>query len=232
MLDEKDPLESFLPIENNRPSAEELERIKKYSDENLKTISSKIGLKDNLEDEEKRNIIVNLIGALDYYIHEIIIWGLVQITLNKFPIGKNYEKQKVELEYRYIKMAFEDKDIFNEVELKKTIIENIRRNTYQKWQSIKVGLELILPKKVLEKISDLTSGKNRIAIFQTNKLDELANKRHLIVHHFDREYSNNSSRNTIDIDCNESFILIKTVIDSIHKIIVEYDETQPENEDE
>ncbi|MGY0394490.1 MULTISPECIES: hypothetical protein [unclassified Fusobacterium] len=232
MLDEKDPLDSFLIIENNRPSAEELERIKKYSDENLETISSKIGLKENLDDEEKRNIIVNLIGALDYYIHEIIIWGLVQITLNKFPKGKNYEKQKVELEYRYIKMAFEDKDIFNEVELKKTIIENIRRNTYQKWQSIKVGLELILPKKVLEKISDLTSGKNGVAIFQTNKLDELANKRHLIVHHFDREYSNNSSRNTLDIDCNESFILIKTVIDSIHKIIVEYDETQPENEDE
>lgn len=232
MLDEKDPLDSFLIIENNRPSAEELERIKKYSDENLETISSKIGLKENLDDEEKRNIIVNLIGALDYYIHEIIIWGLVQITLNKFPKGKNYAKQKVELEYRYIKMAFEDKDIFNEVELKKTIIENIRRNTYQKWQSIKVGLELILPKKVLEKISDLTSGKNGVAIFQTNKLDELANKRHLIVHHFDREYSNNSSRNTLDIDCNESFILIKTVIDSIHKIIVEYDETQPENEDE
>lgn len=232
MLDEKDPLDSFLIIENNRPSAEELERIKKYSDENLETISSKIGLEENLDDEEKRNIIVNLIGALDYYIHEIIIWGLVQITLNKFPKGKNYEKQKVELEYRYIKMAFEDKDIFNEVELKKTIIENIRRNTYQKWQSIKVGLELILPKKVLEKISDLTSGKNGVAIFQTNKLDELANKRHLIVHHFDREYSNNSSRNTLDIDCNESFILIKTVIDSIHKIIVEYDETQPENENE
>lgn len=232
MLDEKDPLDSFLIIENNRPSAEELERIKKYSDENLETIFSKIGLEENLDDEEKRNIIVNLIGALDYYIHEIIIWGLVQITLNKFPKGKNYEKQKIELEYRYIKMAFEDKDIFNEVELKKTIIENIRRNTYQKWQSIKVGLELILPKKVLEKISDLTSGKNGVAIFQTNKLDELANKRHLIVHHFDREYSNNSSRNTLDIDCNESFILIKTVIDSIHKIIVEYDETQPENEDE
>lgn len=232
MLDEKDPLDSFLIIENNRPSAEELKRIKKYSDENLETISSKIGLEENLDDEEKRNIIVNLIGALDYYIHEIIIWGLVQITLNKFPKGKNYERQKVELEYRYIKMAFEDKDIFNEVELKKTIIENIRRNTYQKWQSIKVGLELILPKKVLEKISDLTSGKNGVAIFQTNKLDELANKRHLIVHHFDREYSNNSSRNTLDIDCNESFILIKTVIDSIHKIIVGYDETQPENEDE
>ena len=28
MLDEKDPLDSFLIIENNRPSAEKLERIK------------------------------------------------------------------------------------------------------------------------------------------------------------------------------------------------------------
>lgn len=73
-------------------------------------------------------------------------------------------------------MAFEDKDIFNDIELKKTIIENIRRNSYQKWQNIKSGLELILPKDILQKISDLTSGKNGIAVFQTNKLDELANK--------------------------------------------------------
>lgn len=239
MLEEKDPkdpfeISGFNPVKNNRPSSEELERIKKYSDENLEIIFSKFSI-DNLkekklDDNEKRDIIVNLIGALDYYIHEIIIWGLVQITLNKFPVGKNYEKQKIELEYKYIKMAFEDKDIFNDIELKKTIIENIRRNSYQKWQNIKSGLELILPKDILQKISDLTSGKNGIAVFQTNKLDELANKRNLIVHHFDREYSNNSSRNSIDIDCKEGFILIKTIIDSIHQIIVEYDETQPENE--
>lgn len=234
--EEKDPFESgdFKPVKNNRTSREELERIKKYSDENLEIIFSKLEIDNNeekiLDDNEKRNVIVNLIGALDYYIHEIIIWGLVQITLNKFPVGKNYNKYKVELEYKYIKMAFEDKDIFNDVELKKTIIENIRRNTYQKWESIKSGLEIILPKKILEKISDLTSGKNGVALFQTNKLDELANKRHLIVHYFDREYSNKSSRNSIDIDCKESFYLIKTIIDSIHQIIVEYDETQPENE--
>lgn len=211
----KNPFESedFKPVKNNRISCEELERIKKYSDENLEIISSKLEIDNDkgktLDDNEKRDVIVNLIGALDYYIHEIIIWGLVQITLNKFPVGKNYNKHKVELEYKYIKMAFEDKDIFNDVELKKTIIENIRRNTYQKWQSIKSGLEIILPKEILEKISDLTSGKNGVALFQTNKLDELANKRHLIVHHFDREYSNNSSRNSIDIDCEESFSLIK-----------------------
>ena len=103
------------------------------------------------ENNLSKDIIVNLIGALDYYIHEIIIWGLVQITLNKFPVGKNYEKQKIELEYKYIKMAFEDKDIFNDIELKKTIIENIRRNSYQKWQNIKSRLELILPKDILQK---------------------------------------------------------------------------------
>lgn len=103
MLEEKDlkdPFEisGFNPVKNNRPSSEELERIKKYSDENLEIIFSKFSI-DNLkekklDDNEKRDIIVNLIGALDYYIHEIIIWGLVQITLNKFPVGKNYEKQK------------------------------------------------------------------------------------------------------------------------------------------
>lgn len=114
MLEEKDPkdpfeISGFNPVKNNRPSSEELERIKKYSDENLEIIFSKFSI-DNLkekklDDNEKRDIIVNLIGALDYYIHEIIIWGLVQITLNKFPVGKNYEKQKIELEYKYIKMA-------------------------------------------------------------------------------------------------------------------------------
>lgn len=224
MLDEF--VDDFCPISDNRSSTEELKRIKEFSDENLKIILNKINT-DTKNDEDKRNILTNLIGALDYYIHEIIIWGLIQITLNKFPVGKNYHRLSISI--KYLKNSIENDEIFDNIEFKKTIIDNIRLNSYQKWNKIKEGLEIILPQYILEKISNLTSGKNKTPLFQTIDLDKLAEKRHLIVHHFDREYNNNSLRNTIDIDCNEAYNLVSTIINSIHLIISEYDSSQPEN---
>ncbi|MDO5787829.1 MAG: hypothetical protein Q4P79_00085 [Fusobacterium sp.] len=55
MLEEKDPkdpfeISGFNPVKNNRPSSEELERIKKYSDKNLKIIFSKFSI-DNLKEK-------------------------------------------------------------------------------------------------------------------------------------------------------------------------------------
>lgn len=218
--------ESFSPVKNIRASYEELVRIKKYSDENLNLIFLRINTED---EEEKRNIIVNLIGALDYYIHEIIIWGLVQITMNKFPKGKNYKNIKISIEY--LKESIEKLDVFDNLELKKTIIEEIRTNSYQKWKQIKDGLKIILPDIINDRISNLTDGKNGIkALFQTIELENISNKRHLIVHHFDREYNNDSQRNTVNIDCKKSYELIKIIINSIHNILTEYDETQPEQE--
>ena len=57
----EDIVKSFSPVKNNRTSSEELKRIKKYSDDNLNLISLKL---KTLDEEEKRNIIVNLIAAL------------------------------------------------------------------------------------------------------------------------------------------------------------------------
>lgn len=223
MLDALKDTESFNPVVDKRSSTEELKRIEKFSDQNLELIFNMID--KTLDNEEKRSIVVNLIGALDYYIHEIIIWGLVQITLNKFPKGKNYNKICIPIEY--LKLIIENKIEFDDIEIKKKIIEDIRVNSYQKWNKIKEGLEIILPKKVLDNISNLTSGKNGIPKFQTCDLDKLVDKRHLIVHHFDRDYGNSSERNQINIDCKESFSLIENVINSIHQIILDYDSTQP-----
>ncbi|WP_426709448.1 hypothetical protein [Cetobacterium sp. SF1] len=217
-------IDDLRPVEDNRSSSNELKRIKKYSDENLNLILPKINTKN---DEEKRNIAVNLIAALDYYIHEIIIWGIVQITTNKFPEGKSYDKVKISISH--LKKSIENSDdIFDDTELKKTIIDEFRRNSYQKWEEIRAGLKIILPDTIQSKLSDLTSGKNGVPKFQTIDLEKISNKRHIIVHHFDREYNNNSLRNTFNIDCKNSFDLIKLIIDSIHEIITEYDETRPE----
>lgn len=217
-------IDDFAPIVDNRSSSEELKRIKKYSDENLDLILPKINTND---DDEKRNVAVNLIAALDYYIHEIIIWGIVQITTNKFPEGKNYNK--VEVSIKHLKKSIENpEDIFNNPDLKITIIEKFRRNSYQKWDEIRDGLKFILPTNIESKIPHLTTNSNGPAVFQPNDLQKLSNKRHVIVHHFDREYTNDSLRNSFDLDCKKSFDLIKLIIDSIHEIIKEYDETQPE----
>lgn len=119
-------------------------------------------------------------------------------------------------------------DIFNNPDLKIGIIEKIRGNSYQKWRKIREGLKLILPPDIEVKIASLTSGKNGIAVFQSAELDDISNKRHVIVHHFDREYTNDSLRNRFDLDCKKNFDLIKLIIDSVHEIIKEYDEKKPE----
>lgn len=217
-------IDSFAPIVDNRSSSEDLERIKKYSDENLDLILPKINTNN---DDEKRNVAVNLIAALDYYIHEIIIWGIIQITTNKFPEGKEYND--VEVSIKHLKKSIENpEDIFNNPDLKIGIIEKIRGNSYQKWRKIREGLKLILPPDIEVKIASLTSGKNGIAVFQSAELDDISNKRHVIVHHFDREYTNDSLRNRFDLDCKKNFDLIKLIIDSVHEIIKEYDEKKPE----
>lgn len=218
----EDIVKSFSPVKNNRTSSEELKRIKKYSDDNLNLISLKL---KTLDEEEKRNIIVNLIAALDYYIHEIIIWGIIQITLNKFPETKKYGK--LEISIKYLK-EFKEKDIFDDPKLKIAIIEKLRKNTYQKWEDIKEGLDFVIPKDFHKKIGELASeGK-----FQVAELKKINDKRNFIVHHFDREYKEKSLRNKFDIDCKKSFELIKFIIDSIHKIVEDYDNTQPENKEQ
>lgn len=219
-------IDSFTPVIDNRSSSEELKRIKKYSDENLDLIFPKITTND---DEKKRNIAVNLIAALDYYIHEIIIWGIVQITTNEFPEGKNYNK--VEVSITHLKRSIENhEEIFNNPDLKIAVIEKFRRNSYQKWQEIREGLKFVLPPNIEVKIANLTSGKNGVAVFQSDELEEISSKRHVIVHHFDREYTNDSLRNSFDLDCEKSFNLIKLIIDSVHEIMEEYDETKPEQQ--
>lgn len=218
-------IDTLSPVKNIRSSAEELSRIKKFSDENLDLIASKLTTTD---EEEKRDIVVNLISALDYYVHEIIIWGIVQITLNKFPKGDKYNS--IEISIKHLKEIIEntEEDIFYNSELRETIIEKTKSFTYHEWQRIKEDLRLILPKTIHSRLGELVSGQNSPAVFQVNELENLKNKRNSIVHHFDRDYKNTSQRNTFDIDCQKSFDLIKNIIDSIHNIILNYDNTHPE----
>ena len=60
-------------LEAPRTTKTDLEDIKRKSDENLNIIKTNQHTTDK---EIKRNIIVNLIGALDYYTRELILWGL------------------------------------------------------------------------------------------------------------------------------------------------------------
>lgn len=225
-------LENIKPNPVKRASYEKLIEIKKNSDENIELIEKKINTMLKIDDEEKRNIIVNLIAALDYYIHEIIIWGIVEITSNKFPKGKKYEGFLLSI--KHIKNIFDnknnlEKETFCEKELKKEIINSLKKKTYQKWKSIKEGLEHILPDDQLELISNLTTGgQGNNDKFDIEKLNSLNEKRDSIVHNCDRDYHNNSKKNCIDFDCKECCDYIILIINSIHKVISNYDKTKPE----
>lgn len=94
---------------------------------------------------------MNLIAALDYYIHKVIIWGLVQITFNEFTKTQKYKEFKISIEYIKKLKEKENEDIFSDEEIREEIIESIQRLSYQKWKNIKKGLEWILPLEILQK---------------------------------------------------------------------------------
>ncbi len=210
-----------------RVTKQDLTDIKERSDENIRIIK---GL-NKTTDEDKRNIIVNLVGALDYYIHEIVLWGIKAITLDGFPQGKKYDNFLISI--KFLKQAIENKtedidEIIDKRELREAIIELLKgpAHTYQKWDNIKKGMAIILPteNKLME---ELTSGKNGItAKFQTEELGNLNIKRNNIVHHFDRDYNNDSLRNQFNRDINDDIDYIKLIIDSIHTKIMEYEESE------
>ena len=54
---------------------------------------------DTTDEEVKRNSIVNLIGALDYYVRELILWGILAITHDKFEKGKKYEEFQISINF-------------------------------------------------------------------------------------------------------------------------------------
>jgi len=225
-IENKKFLENIVPNEVKRPSCEKLKKIKETSNENMKLIFKKVNSINENDDEEKRNIIVNLVSALDYYIHEIVIWGIEEITRNKFPKGKRYDKFLISV--KHVKNFFEKKSLDKE-ELKKEIIDLLKRETYQKWKSIKEGLEYILPDNECKLIGKLTEGNSEEFKFPTSDLDLLNEKRNCIVHSYDRNYHDASKRNDIkNFNCEKYYNYIILVIDSIHDVISNYDKTKPE----
>lgn len=218
-------LPNLLRSEAPRPSKEELNKIKTYSDENLNIIKSKI---DSCG-EIKRDIIVNIISALDYYVHDIIIWGIIEITENEFPKGLKYEAFEVSI--KHVKAALSNSHEINKEELKQEIIDILSYETYQKWNNIRNGLKIILPREINNKIGLLTSDSNNPEFkFETVLLENLNKARNSIVHTFDRNLHDESIRNPISIDIQEAIEYIELIINSIHKILIDYDNTEPENQ--
>jgi len=214
--------------ESPRPSREVLKKIKEISDENLKIINSKI--KTDCENQ-KRDLIVNMISALDYYIHAIVIWGIIEITENQFPKGKKYDK--FEISIRFIKQVYDK--YFEDVEkgkqkldidgLKSIIVKKLSLETYQKWESIKEGLKIILPDEINKQITSLLNEKNK------GVLEQMNNVRNSTVHNFDRNLYNEGQRNNFILDCQECLENTRLMIDSIHGVLIEYEGTEPEFND-
>lgn len=101
-LEEELGIEDLSRVEAPRTTKTDLEDIKRKSDENLNIIKTN---QHTIDKEIKRNIIVNLIGALDYYIRELILWGIIAITQDNFSKGKEYDTFMISI--RFLKNALE-----------------------------------------------------------------------------------------------------------------------------
>lgn len=220
-------IENLSRVEAPRTTKTDLGDIKRKSNENLNIIKKN---QDTTDEEVKRNSIVNLIGALDYYVRELILWGILAITHDKFEKGKKYEEFQISI--NFIKKFTEGESLESD-SYKNEIMEQIlkvlksSKYTFQKWDRILEGLSLIFSEENYTKLNSLASGKEGVpAIFQKSSLDDLNKIRNNIVHHFDRSYGKNSIRNSCNRVIKEDIELIETLIDSIHKIAVDVEKVE------
>lgn len=135
----------------------------------------------------------------------------------------NYDKFLISINFlSIVRSGISDVEI--KEKLREEVIKGLKKETFQKWQSIRDGLKIVLPIDFNKQVAGLARSSDKPhGVFDGDKLKELNDIRDNLVHSFGRNYSENSIRNDICIDGEESIQLIKVIIDSIHNIFLSYE---------
>ena len=195
--------------------------IKKHFDENIVLIEKQFstaeilisaGKKSDAEDVW-RSQIVFLDSALDFYIHEITKYGIMNIFEDTWPKNDKYNKLKVDM--RQVEIGLKNtedsecfKDFVNELNEKKC---------FMSYEKIKEQLTVIgLNFKKIEK----AAFNGAVEKFES-KVEGLFKRRNMIAHQSDREHAT-AERNEISRPAVEGFISdTKKIVEAIHKIASE-----------
>lgn len=174
----------------------QLEEIKKHYDENLELIRKQFPIAEKLlEDGNKeaaetiwRTQIVLLASAFDFFMHEIVWYGLDKIYDGEWQKTEQYQNLTIRLEILQKAMENpESKEWFSDY-----ITEKYKKQTLMEFGDVKDHLNLIGVK--IEKVAEYAFHERgcmiRPRLRMKQKLNDLYNRRNHIAHQSDRSERN------------------------------------------
>ncbi len=205
----------------------ELEEIKQHYTESIKSICKMFAVVDylienNNEEQAKhimRSQVVFLVGALDFFMHEITKLGLNKIFNNEWEQTKKYSHISVPMSVlNDALIEGEDSDWFLEF-----VNQQFSTATIVSYESVKDQMNLLglnMQSIADEVFYDINSREKTIDKLK-NRLNGLFNRRNLIAHQLDRNHSN-AEKLDIDRSLVEEFINdVNRIVEAISKQISE-----------
>jgi hypothetical protein len=205
----------------------ELDEIKQHYKDSEKSIQSMFSVVDYLienenEDQAKdimRAQIVFLVGALDFFMHEITKFGLRKIFNDEWEQTKKYSHINVPMSIlNEALISGEDSDWFLEF-----VNQQYSTVTIVSYESVKDQLNLLglnIQALADDVFYDLNS-RERTSDKLKNRLNGLFNRRNLIAHQLDRKHAN-AEKLDIDRCLVEEFINdVNNIVEAISKQVLE-----------
>lgn len=155
--------------------------------ENLKNLKNQIDKKI-----EKSNAMM----SLENYIYDLIVYLIYEITTNKYPPGKKYNK--IYIKITYMKDHLEEVNCFTMEEttvkkMKKDLKKYIKLNSVDKWKAILNTLEYVLPEEEIKKFKNIDFDKkkfNELCLDSKKHEDELYEKIKKVINLIDTFFIN------------------------------------------
>ncbi len=205
----------------------DLAQIKERFDQNLASISKQFDIAEVMRTEGKveecetiwRSQVVFLESALDFYIHEVSKYGMLNIFSGNWGKTEKYNNYQVPL--KYVEEGFKHPESKNW--LLQYLNERFSTEVYLSSESMKNQLNLLglFFETVMEKAFPKPS--TPVATYREGKkvVKELFERRNQIAHQTDRKH-NDAVPNTISKEYVEQcFADVKAIADSIQAIAIE-----------
>lgn len=205
----------------------DLAQIKERFDQNLTSISKQFDIAESMKVAGKveecetiwRSQIVFLESALDFYIHEISKYGMLNIFSGDWSKTEKYNNYQVPL--KYVEEGFKNPE--SKAWLLQYLNERFSTEVYLSAESMKNQLNLLglSFKTVMEKAFPKNSV--QVSTYREGKkvVKELFERRNQIAHQTDRKHDD-ATQNTISKEYVEQcFADVRAIADSIQTIAIE-----------
>lgn len=173
---------------------------------------------DEAADDILRSQIILIMSSMDFYIHEVVKYGVIKIFTGERAVTKKYNEVLISL--NCVKEALGNLESVDWLE--EEITTQNARKTYMAINAIKRGLSLISDEKIFDLVIKEISQKNvEDTSIIIDKLSELYQRRNDIAHESDRNPRTGEINNISEILVKEYFTIVKTLIEEIHKKIIQ-----------